>query len=719
MNKLTRLMLVLVFLLSATGLAPVSSPAVARAAAPGAAQATPAGPIGDDQPPNPVLPSAPNQLYLPLLVNQNQHAGFAVHGKVTDTGGQPIAGVTITSDTGANTTTNTNGEYTIGVKSGQASLAPSKSGFLFTPSMLELNVSGNLNNEDFTAVADCSEAIVNGGFESTSWWSIVSSGYPAAYTNLLAHSGARSMQTGITNSLNNQLTESRVRTQLITIPSTATTATLRVWLYPTTSESPLVAIEKSGMAQAPAPVVSPFGDTTLLYDAQYVRVLDTSDAVIGTLLYIRSNNAYWSLHEFDLMPFAGRTVKIEIGAYNDGTDGVTALYADDVSLNICASSPPPPPPPVTETCSNQVANSGFEYNGSWNLPSTPYPAGYSYDAAHTGSRSMRTGIPLYTYSNVYAYSDAWQTVYIPPGASNARLKIWLYPRSEEVYASSGADKDVQTLAPNAPKEGAVWNDQALAPDSPDTQYLLLLNPYTQAIVRTLEWWSPRNAGGWLYREYDLSVYAGQYLRIQFGTFNNGYGGRSVMYVDDLLVNICTTPPPPPTCSERVSNGGFEYNSSWYIPYTAFSAGYSYFLKHTGARSMRTGILDWYFNRYSYSDFRQTVTIPSGSGNATLRFYAYPISGEVYANTPESKSPTAGPAEAMAGDVQYLLVLDRWGNWIDTLVWMRSNQQYWRYFTFNLNRYIGQTIMLQWGAFNNGYSGVTSMYVDDVSLQACP
>jgi hypothetical protein len=32
---------------------------------------------------------------------------------------------------------------------------------------------------------------------------------------------------------------------------------------------------------------------------------------------------------------AGKTVKVHFGAYNDGWDGVTAMYVDDVSLEIC------------------------------------------------------------------------------------------------------------------------------------------------------------------------------------------------------------------------------------------------------------------------------------------------------------------------------------------------------------------------------------------------
>jgi hypothetical protein len=76
-------------------------------------------------------------------------------------------------------------------------------------------------------------------------------------------------------------------------------------------------------------------------------------------------------------------------------------------------------------------------------------------------------------------------------------------------------------------------------------------------------------------------------------------------------------------------------------------------------------------------------------------------------------------EPLADDSQYLLVLDQNQYWIDTLLWMRSNSQVWTNMIMDLKAYVGRTIMLQWGTYNNGTGGNTSMFVDDVSLQACP
>ncbi len=75
-------------------------------------------------------------------------------------------------------------------------------------------------------------------------------------------------------------------------------------------------------------------------------------------------------------------------------------------------------------------------------------------------------------------------------------------------------------------------------------------------------------------------------------------------------------------------------------------------------------------------------------------------------------------ESPGGDVQYLLILDRFGYWIDTLLWQRSNAGEWTFKSVNLDRYIGATIKLQFGTYNDGLGGVSSMHVDDVSLQVC-
>ncbi|MFM8321406.1 MAG: hypothetical protein ACKOC5_10860, partial [Chloroflexota bacterium] len=522
MSTFSRLLLVMALLFSANaGLAAAAGRGLHSA---GDLPPTPAAPWGGD-----------NRVFLPLVARPPL---YQVSGRVLNSAGQALPDVTVQGGAGASAQTGSDGSYQLPVDSGALALAPYKDGYAFEPAMLDLNISQSVGGQNFTALAACTEAVTNGGFESSTWWTLLAGAgyYPSAYTTAVAHSGARSLRTGITNPLDQMTSESRVRSSAVSIPSSASSAMLRVWLYPQTSETVMTGSLDPSAARPQPPdnadlPTTAFGDMAMAADAQYVRLLDSSNAVLATLTQFRSNNQYWSLHQFDLSAYKGQTIKIEVGVYNDGFGGVTALYADDVSLQLCAGAPPPPPP--TPTCSNLVSNSNFEYNGSWNLPDTPYPAGYSYDYYVSAYRSMRTGIPLYTSGTVESYSDAWQNVAVPSGSS-ARLKVYLFPRSEELYSRPAAETDAAALADlpalskDAPllPEGTLWNDQALAAYSTDLQYILVLNPYTGAIRQTLLWWTPYNASGWVYREFDLSAYAGQTIRIQFGTYNNAYGGRS-------------------------------------------------------------------------------------------------------------------------------------------------------------------------------------------------
>jgi hypothetical protein len=83
------------------------------------------------------------------------------------------------------------------------------------------------------------------------------------------------------------------------------------------------------------------------------------------------------------------------------------------------------------------------------------------------------------------------------------------------------------------------------------------------------------------------------------------------------------------------------------------------------------------------------------------------------------SPTQPPNAAMlSDDMQYVLVLDEGNQWIDTLIWQRNDDREWTLQEFDMGGYAGQTIKLQFGAYNDGTDGITAMYVNDVSLRIC-
>jgi hypothetical protein len=183
-----------------------------------------------------------------------------------------------------------------------------------------------------------------------------------------------------------------------------------------------------------------------------------------------------------------------------------------------------------------------------------------------------------------------------------------------------------------------------------------------------------------------------------------------------------TPTSTTACYTAVQNGGFETNSAWELPATEYTADYSTARVRTGSWSMRTGIVNTGDNRYSYSSARQLVSIPYNAYRADLKLYLYPISGESPLNQ-VSKMPEymlVGPfgQAPLADDLQYVLILNQSNQVLETLLWQRTNTQTWTLAEFSLLRYAGYNIKIQVGTYNDGYGGITAMYVDDVSLEIC-
>jgi hypothetical protein len=692
MKKIVRMFLILTILFSGTLIGPASQ------AQGGQPERIPVS----DTPPEP----PPNTVFIPLM---NYNPYYVLSGQIIDSKNAPMPGVKIVDNGGHSTLTDANGAYAFkGLLEGEYSFAPQKDGVVFSPSVIDASLPGSVQAANFNAQLACADAVVNGSFETADAWVLPITEKTASYTTAAAHTGTRSLRTGIFGTEVNKYSYSSGR-QTISIPAATTSATLRVWLYPVSEEAAVLA-KSSEVSQEVAE------DAAASSDAQYVLVLDANNNLLQTLLYMRSNGAQWSFYEFNLTKYAGKTIKVQVGTVNDGYGGRTGMYVDDVVLELCDSGTVPPPPPATP-CSNYFGNPGFEATNAWGIPVTRYPAGYSMALAHSGVQSMRTGI-VSSSVDVYSYSDAYQEITIPSNATSASLSMWFYPSSAETTTK---------LLPKAPTTGR-FEDLTLASD---LQYILVLNE-SGFIVQNLLW-QRSNSQTWTNVTFDLLKYKGQAIRIQFGTFNDGIGGNTSMYVDDAALDVCVGvaptptvgPPPPPTpppgiCIEKFGNNGFELIGEWGIPITAFSAGYSTNQAHTGSMSMRNGIIASSHNRYSYSDAYQTGFIELSADSATIGMWIYPITGETPVAA-KSVSPTSAQVSTLAGsnDVQYVLVLDVWGNWIDTLLWTRSNAQTWTNYQLDVSKWAGMTIRLQFGVYNDGYNGVTAMYVDDTTMQVCP
>ncbi len=156
--------------------------------------------------------------------------------------------------------------------------------------------------------------------------------------------------------------------------------------------------------------------------------------------------------------------------------------------------------------------------------------------------------------------------------------------------------------------------------------------------------------------------------------------------------------PPPASGDLIVNGGFESDGGWIFSRTAYPADFSTQVVHGGARSARVGIVDG-VDRFAYSSVHQSVTIPADARRATLTYWVYPLSGDVY--------PT---------DQQLVLVLNEQFRVIRDLDRTLSDGRQWIQRSHDMMPFAGRTVLIYFGVVNRGGSGQTSgMYVDDVSL----
>ena len=97
----------------------------------------------------------------------------------------------------------------------------------------------------------------------------------------------------------------------------------------------------------------------------------------------------------------------------------------------------------------------------------------------------------------------------------------------------------------------------------------------------------------------------------------------------------------------------------------------------------------------------------------LRLRFYPQSGETAEKAvPEIPRLERFGESPLSSDVQYVLIIDQNYYWT-AVYWNRTNTQSWTYFETDLLAWKGQTIKVQFGTYNDGYDGVTAMYVDEV------
>lgn len=635
----------------------------------------------------------PPKIYLPLIMRTT----YTVAGTIVDDADNPISDVQVFDGSGNSALTDHNGEYALRVNAGSTTITALKAGFSFAPEELQMNVSQDVSGVDFAAAISCGDIMVNGSlnFDMGGWdfpeadaWGFSTGGTDAT----VFHTGPRSGRTGIPPAAVPPAgfdgSVSRAISQRFNLASDAESVVLGMWLYRTSTN---------------------LADN----DRQFIQIRDAdTNNLLKEIYSDQVNNAVWTYVEFSLAEFIGDSIKVVIGSLNDGVGGLTAMYFDDVTLVVCKSTPTP------AVCLNKIVNSGFEDGTGWIIPpGQTTPPVMQGVIVSSGLQSMRTGIPLGGL-NAISSSEFYQDVVVPSTVGSVKLSYYIYTTSNES----------PTLASEGPALNTVW--QPLETEF-DTQYGYVIDASNGYILQKLFWWTTNNEPVWRYQEFDLTAYKGKTLRIRFGTYNNGTGGQTATYLDDVRLTTCTgtSEAVGPGCYQAFNNRGFEYNSAWNIPVTEYPAAYTTIKEYEGSRSMRTGIYYAAHNRYSYSDIYQTVTIPGTADSATLKFWFWPKgdatllnaqNGALQADLPVGLNVADMELSPDSYDLQYVLVTDKWGNILPSgWVWYDvRNDRAWKELTLNLNQFKGKTIRVWFGVYNNGWGDVTSMFLDKTSLVIC-
>jgi hypothetical protein len=175
-----------------------------------------------------------------------------------------------------------------------------------------------------------------------------------------------------------------------------------------------------------------------------------------------------------------------------------------------------------------LINGGFEADSGWDLPQTPWPAGYSDRVAYAGRRSIRVGVDDGHVVSP-AYSSARQTVTIPADAISATLSFYVYPISGESVATGPGRVPGQEMDAGMPSP--------LGVSAGDAQYALIIPQTGSTLVPRTLFWGLSNAQAWQPYTFDLTSYAGQTFLLHLGVYNDGAGGQTGMYVDSASLVV--------------------------------------------------------------------------------------------------------------------------------------------------------------------------------------
>jgi hypothetical protein len=187
----------------------------------------------------------------------------------------------------------------------------------------------------------CQDLIANGGFESNAAWYHPITPRRADYTTSAAHSGTWSMRDGVQPPTSDTYSYSSAY-QSVVIPGNAASAVLSFWYQPhsedrtwTRSTVEMDAVLGSLEARLRGEVLPQWDPPPPANDYQLVLILDRRYNILQRIVYSNRNDGTWIHQTADLRAYRGKRINLYFDVINNGRNGRTWMFVDDVSLQVC------------------------------------------------------------------------------------------------------------------------------------------------------------------------------------------------------------------------------------------------------------------------------------------------------------------------------------------------------------------------------------------------
>jgi len=159
-----------------------------------------------------------------------------------------------------------------------------------------------------TVSAPSTQLIQNGTFETGTLANWTTGGVFSPFVETVQkHSGTYAAQ--LSASSGSEPNGDSSLYQTITIPGTATKATLTFWYWPSTTD-------------------------TITYDWQEAQVQNTSGTLLAQIMKVCSNAQTWTQVTYDLTSYKGQSIRLYFNDHGDGYGDLTYMYLDDVTVNV-------------------------------------------------------------------------------------------------------------------------------------------------------------------------------------------------------------------------------------------------------------------------------------------------------------------------------------------------------------------------------------------------